>query len=88
MSWSVSFIGKPDKVSEALLEYSTKLSGMSKDEYDAAVNALILLVSQNFGNDAVMIKVSASGSGYRNDSTGTDQRSCNVSIENIYGILV
>ena len=81
MSWSVSFIGKPEKVSEALLDYSNKLSGPSKDEYDAAVNPLIALVSQNIG-EGYMVKISASGSGYNG------VRSCNVSIENIYGILV
>lgn len=36
MSWSVSFLGKPDKVVEALELESTKQTGQCKIEYDDA----------------------------------------------------
>jgi hypothetical protein len=87
MSWSITFIGKPENVAKALEEESVKLNGLSKDEYDAAVPHFIAIVKQNYGGDKPpMIKISASGSGYT--SNGKEQRQCTVSVEAWYGIIV
>lgn len=86
MSWSISFIGKPEKVVEALNANSEKLSDNSKIEYDAALPHLVALVNENFGND-YPVKLAASGSGY---SVNGEQKNRNltVSLEVVYGLLV
>lgn len=88
MSWSVSYIGKPEKIAEALQGYSTSMSaGQSKLEFDAALPHLTALVKENFGNENQLLKFSASGSGYSiNDEQKT--RMCSVSIETFYAVLV
>lgn len=72
MSWGVSFVGKPEAVAKALDEYSGKLSGQCRIEYDDAKPHLIALVRQKFTTDAGrakgygepgMIALDASGSG-------------------------
>ena len=88
MSWSLTFIGNPSKVSDALFEFGEKLDGYSKEEYDAVAPALIALVSQNFGTTYVpTIKISASGHGYATDGV-VQQRQCVVSIEVIPGAVI
>jgi hypothetical protein len=85
MSWSVQFIGKPEKVSEALTAQSVSMNGDSKVEYDAALPHLVALVNENFGFDN-LVKLSASGHGY---VTGDKpNRQLTVSLENIYGVIV
>lgn len=86
MSWSVSLIGTPSKVADALVSHSDTLQGQSKVEYDAAYPALVALVSQNFGNQGQLVKLSANGYGY---ASGDEQvsRNCAVTIESIYGVL-
>ncbi len=87
MSWSVSFFGKPKKVVEALEAYSGQLSGVSKDEYDKAKPNLVGLVNQNFGNEAAIIKIMASGHGMVTNGVPTSGN-CHVEITTIYGLLV
>ena len=84
MSWSVQFIGKPEKVVEALTEQSEKISGESKVEYDTALPHLIALVKENFGS-GYAIKLVASGRGSMGEKPS---RQLTVSIELIYGLLV
>jgi len=85
MSWSVQFVGKPEKVVEALIAQSEKLSRESKAEFDAALPHLVALVNENYGFDYA-VKLVASGHGY----AGTDKpnRQLTVSIELVYGLLV
>jgi hypothetical protein len=87
MSWHVSFIGTPERVVKALEDNSQRLDGQSKLEYDSASPHLVGIVRENFGEEGVLLKVTASGSGY---SVNGDQksRSCVTSIERIYGLLV
>lgn len=87
MSWSISIIGKPEKVAKALEDYSSKLEGQSKEEYDAAVPHMVALVLENHGNEAAIVKVTASGHGYMEGATKVNG-TCSVVIENIYGVLV
>jgi hypothetical protein len=83
MSWSISFIGKSENVSQALKDNSAKLSGASKEEYDAVLPHLVGLVEQNYNKpNNPVIQISASGSGHN------DYRSCMVSVQNLGGQLV
>jgi len=85
MSWSIQFIGKPDKVVTALQEQSGKLTGESKVEYDSALPHLVGLVNENHGAD-ILIKLAAAGHGYISGETPV--RQLTASIELIYGLLV
>lgn len=89
MSWSISFIGTPEKVSNALSKHSEAISGASKAEYDAALPHLKGIVDLNFNktNPPTLIKMSASGSGIHT-SEGQVQGSCKVNIEEMWGMLV
>jgi hypothetical protein len=87
MSWSITFIGKPDSIAEALQKNSDSLNGQSKLEFDSALPHLTALVKENFGPSVPLIKISASGHGTATDGVQT-QRHLSVSIEPIYGVLV
>lgn len=89
MSWSVSFIGTPEKICQALDAYSNQVSGYSKDEFERALPSLKTLVSENFGqkNDPPRaLSLQASGHG-----TTVDNKPiygyCQVKIENIGQIV-
>lgn len=82
MSWSVNYIGTPEKISEELEKNSSNLSGVSKQEYDDALPHLKALVNLNVNKDyPIALKLDASGHGY----DGNCQ--CQVSISNIGRIL-
>lgn len=93
MSWSISFIGKPEKVAEAIEENGGKLDGQSRIEFDSAKPHLIALVKdQNFAIDGYgyirpMIRIEASGSGSARGDKQV-QRSLLLKIEPIYTVLV
>lgn len=85
MSWSISFIGKPEKVVEALQKQSETLTGESKKEYDSALSHLIGLVNENFGTP-YPVKIAASGHG--TVYTDKSNRQLSVSLDVVYGLLV
>lgn len=89
MSWSINFIGKPEKVAEALEGYVAKvgLSGPSKEEYEKALPNMVSLVKQNFGNDNELVQIVANGHGYIENGVAKNGR-CNVNITTIYGAMV
>jgi hypothetical protein len=87
MSWSVQFIGKPEKVIEALQKQSETMSGESKAEYDSALPHLIGIVKENIGYDWP-VKIVASGHGQSVTGDGKVYRQLTASIELIYGLLV
>ena len=60
MSWSLSIIGKPEKVAEELDRQSAIFTGQSKEEFDAALPHLKVLVLQNVG-DNLIVQLSANG---------------------------
>jgi hypothetical protein len=86
MSWSVNFIGTPEKVVTALDEYAARMGeGQSKNEYLGALPHLKGIVSQNYANNA-LVDLSAHGSG--TTSNGEEiQRSCSATIQLRYGVL-
>lgn len=80
MSWSVNYIGKPEKIAEALEQQSEKLTGQSKTEFDAALPHLCALVKQNFNKAGdYIVQLDANGHGYDGFNN------CNVSIKAIGG---
>lgn len=98
MSWSVYFIGTPQKIADALEAESERISKDPDDqcrrEYDAAKPSLIGLVKENFAHESAgypqpVIQLSASGSGYRESMDGPDRyRSCFVEIKQLSGKLL
>lgn len=86
MSWSIHFIGEPEKVTTALTAQSDKLSGASKEEYDAALPHLLGLVGQNFGEPSPVVSIAASGHGH--SSAPKPYNQCQVKLELLYGTLV
>ena len=95
MSWSVSIIGKPDAVIGELERESTRLSGQSKVEFDAAKPHLIGLVRENFKHPDAnphyldpTLHLEASGSGSF-DVAGTQlHRTCSAKVSWVNGKLV
>lgn len=86
MSWSFSAIGTPEKIASALDVESTKMSGQSKLEFDAAKPHLQALLRENFAPEdmgARIVNFAASGSGSATD-THQINRSCSVKIEPMY----
>lgn len=89
MSYSVSYIGNPDKIINALKEYGNTISGQSKQEFNKALRHVIELIKQNDSKPGPLpiIEVSMSGS---KTVYGADKlhSSCHVSIKHIYGVIV
>ena len=83
MSWTAQYVGKPEKVVEALEAQSAKMSGESKVEFDDALPHLIGLVNQNF-NYGFLVKLVASGHGQTGEKP---VRQLTVSLELIYGFV-
>lgn len=86
MSWSVSFIGTPDKIVVALENQSGKLSDQSKVEYDSVLPHLIGIVRENFGDDSAVLHLNANGHGYA-EKGEQKNRNLTVELKRIYGIL-
>lgn len=90
MSWSVSMMGTPEKVAEALEKYGETLSGQSKVEYDAAAPHLAALVRQNYRKSPeypMVVTIAASGHGMT--SGGEDvERCCSLRLEYSYSKIL
>jgi len=90
MSWSVNFLGRPEKVVEALKTHAEKsgLTGQSREEYEAAMPHLVGLVEQNVcagGSPEYpkMVKLVANGHGSKKDGEWTE-RNCSVALSYEY----
>lgn len=90
MSWSIGFIGTPEKISAALTAHSEKLDGQSKIEYDAALPHLDALVASNYNKSypEMAIQITANGHAYNDGQGETSYSNCNVSINALNGQLV
>ena len=55
MSFSVTFVGKPEAVKRKLAEHSQVLRDQSKTEFDAIVPSLEMILDQNVGNGVVRL---------------------------------
>lgn len=102
MSWSISFIGTPENVCKAIDTYAKDWNpSQSKEEYEVAKPHLIALVQENL-SPSILISVEANGHATietkvdERDSEGTPikthkekiQGTCQVSIKQVYGVLV
>lgn len=88
MSFSVSFIGKPDAIKNALAKESDRLTGQSKDEFDAVKPAIEAILDQNMnlGGDPSVLQVEANGHAKFLDGV-KQYGNCSVKVARI-GILV
>jgi hypothetical protein len=88
MSFSVSFVGKPDALKRALASESERLTGQSKEEFDAVKPAIETILDQNMniGGDPSVFRVDANG--HANFKDGVKQYgNCVVNVQRV-GILV
>jgi hypothetical protein len=82
MSWSITVIGTPEKISAAIEQESEKLSGQCKTEFDAAKPHLHGLLAQNYSEANYAqptLRLSANGSAYTRDGKPVHQ-SCFVEL--------
>jgi hypothetical protein len=89
MSWSIGFIGTPEKIIVELNKTSEGLDGQSKVEFDSALPNLIGIINDNFDSNGnqVVLKVQASGHGYASSEKQIN-RQCLVSVERFYGAIL
>lgn len=88
MSWSLIWVGTPEKIISALSKESERLTGTSKDEFDKVKPALIILVDSNYDKTATpALKLSASGHAYFENGE-PKYSTCNVVLENLGAALV
>ena len=76
MSFSVTFIGKPEAIKRKLAEESERLTDQSKVEFDAVRPALETILDQQVGNNAVHL--SANGHASFDGAGGKTYAECNV----------
>jgi len=87
MSWSVSFLGTPANVAEALTAQSATMTGQSKEEYDVAYPAIATLVLANVGPESMKVDVQASGHATFVDGK-VSYSNCNVTVKPVYVNIV
>lgn len=87
MSWSISLIGTPENVSEALDKHSEGLTGVSKEEFDAALPNIKGLIAMNY-NSQYPTAIKVSGNGHAWSDTTNKYGNCSISIGFVDGQLV
>ena len=93
MSWSISFIGKASKVTEAIEKNSETLTGVSKAEYDAVKDSFKAIVAANFNHSAgatnpdPMVQITANGHGQTVDGV-LEESNCSCEVKRMYTILI
>lgn len=87
MSWSNSWMGKPSAIKAAIGRFADTLSGLSKEEFDAARPHLEGLLDQNSNKEKEpIVELSASGHAYVKDGE-RQYSSCSVTLKTIGNIL-
>lgn len=84
MSFSVSVIGRPDAIKRVLAVESDRLTGQSKEEFDAVKTAIETILDQNvnIGGDPSVFHVEANG--HANFSEGVKQYgNCSMKVARI-----
>jgi len=91
MSWSVTMIGLPEKLAEALDAHATILTDQSRVEFDAVLPHLKALVLENFnrfaGSDTPLVRLEASGHGTVSDGE-QKHRTVSVKLEGFHAKLL
>ena len=80
VSFSVTFVGKPEAIKRKLAEESARLTGQSKTEFDAVKPALETILDQQVGNGAVHL--SANGHATFTDGAKT-YGNCQVDVKSL-----
>lgn len=80
MSFSVTYVGRPEAIKRKLAEESARLTGQSKAEFDAVCPALDTILDQQVGNGAVLL--SANGRAVFSDGVKT-YGSCQVDVKSL-----
>jgi hypothetical protein len=90
MSWSVTVIGRPDKVVAELDKYGDSLNGQSRDEFTEAKPHLVGLVKLTVG-DTLVVRLEASGhASFESTGFATSAKvrgACIVKLEPSYATL-
>lgn len=88
MSWSITYVGKAENIVKALNDYSGKVAGQTKLEFDDALPHLVGILNQNFSEGgAELLSLTASGSGWAADGKQVS-RNLQVKLERLYGVVV
>lgn len=88
MSWSLVWVGTPEKIVAALEKESDRLTGTSKDEFDKVKPGLVTLVQSNYDKTVTpALKLSANGHAYIENGE-PKYSTCNVVLENLGVALV
>lgn len=88
MSWSIQFIGTPEKVIEALGNHEKNMGeGASKEEFKAALPHITGILKLNFNNGNPVVRLTAHGSATTSGGEVVSS-SCIVNLENMWGALV
>ncbi len=85
MSFSVSYIGKPDAIKRALDQDSARLTAESKAEFDAVKPALDTLLDQQVGPGAIQL----SAYGHANLTNGVKTYgTCSVELKPLSNVIL
>lgn len=79
MSWSVSLVGTPEKVCQALDKYRENLRDFSLEEYEEALPGLKALVQANASDANNVVSLHANGHASRINGVKTHAQ-CQVSL--------
>lgn len=80
MSWSVSLVGTPEKVCQALDVYRKNLNGVSLEEYDEVLPGLKTIVQANASDYERVVHLEANGHSSRTGGVKT-YASCNITLK-------
>lgn len=86
MSFSVSLLGRPEAIKDNLFKESERLTGQSKEEFDAIAPALTMILD-HIVNPQGVVHLSVHGHAAFADGVKTFGQ-CNVEIKVINGICV
>lgn len=79
-NWNVEFIGTAENVVKALEDYSTKLEGQVKTDYDTTLSYMKLAVN-SVGTSFPIIKIRANGNSMIKDTKQSSKNfSCSVEL--------
>lgn len=62
MSFSVTYIGRPDAIKRRLATHSEELTGQSKEEFDAVLPSMNRILDQNVGGSALRLEANGHAS--------------------------
>ena len=88
MSWSISVIGTPENVIKYIEKESGRLTGDSKEEFDAAKPNIISLINMNYNTSYPQMAIEVTANGHRYTSDYQKYGTCSISIKQAGSVLV